>query len=84
MIISILVFSNSHANEVEYEDWAGLYFPKYKYEKNLIKKLPKQNLSFIEVCSKGWVDKRMESQQNNIVLVVVKHISICKHTQVTS
>ena len=37
LIISILVFSNSHANEVEYEDWAGLYFPKYKYEKNLIK-----------------------------------------------
>ena len=37
LIISILVFSNSHANEVYYEDWSGIYYLKHVYENRKIK-----------------------------------------------
>ena len=36
-ICSFLFMSLVKADEMAYENWEGLYFPKYKYENNLIK-----------------------------------------------
>ena len=36
-ICSFLFMSVVKADEMAYENWEGLYFPKYKYEENLIK-----------------------------------------------
>ena len=37
MTISILTLSSSQANEVNYQDWSGIYFPKRMYENNKAK-----------------------------------------------
>ena len=37
LMISILVFSNSHANEVDYEDWSGIYYLKQTYKSQKVK-----------------------------------------------
>ena len=33
----IFIYSSAYSNKADYEDWSGLYFPKWMYDKNQIK-----------------------------------------------
>ncbi len=60
LMISIFFFSNSHANEVNYEDWSGLYFPMSNYKDNKVKLPDFKHYNDTEnnyILISSWMDK---------------------------